>query len=188
MIIMINGAFGVGKTSVAKALQQTIDNSMIYDPEEVGFMLRHVIQKDIMSKEEDTEDFQDIKLWRTMTVEFAKQLISTYNVNLIIPMTIHNKSYFTYIYEGFNELDETFHFCLAAKRETIHKRLIERGEEEGNWCFEQTDKCIRSYQDDLFEKFIVTDEAGIPEVVEMILLELDIRGSQEYGATKRVSK
>ena len=43
MIIMINGAFGVGKTTIANELLKEIKNSMIYDPEEVGFMLRNII-------------------------------------------------------------------------------------------------------------------------------------------------
>lgn len=36
MIIMINGAFGVGKTTTAQALNEELANSMIYDPELVG--------------------------------------------------------------------------------------------------------------------------------------------------------
>lgn len=42
MIILINGAFGVGKTSVASELKKTINNSMIFDPEEIGYMLRNI--------------------------------------------------------------------------------------------------------------------------------------------------
>lgn len=38
MIIMINGAFGVGKTTIANMLQNEIKNSMIYDPEEIGYI------------------------------------------------------------------------------------------------------------------------------------------------------
>jgi deoxyadenosine/deoxycytidine kinase len=37
---MINGAFGSGKTTTAQMLKPLIPNSMIYDPEEVGYMLR----------------------------------------------------------------------------------------------------------------------------------------------------
>ncbi|PWW40822.1 MULTISPECIES: hypothetical protein [Paenibacillus] len=38
MIVMINGAFGSGKTSAATKLQTLIPNSMIFDPEEIGYM------------------------------------------------------------------------------------------------------------------------------------------------------
>lgn len=72
MIIMINGAFGVGKTSVAEALNQTLDNSMLYDPEEVGFMLRNIVTEKVLESDEKTNDFQDLELWKTLTVEVAK--------------------------------------------------------------------------------------------------------------------
>ena len=42
MIVMINGAFGVGKTTVAKGLLAGIPDSMLYDPEDVGQMLRTI--------------------------------------------------------------------------------------------------------------------------------------------------
>lgn len=35
-IIWINGAFGSGKTSVADLLVRNLQNSMIFDPEEIG--------------------------------------------------------------------------------------------------------------------------------------------------------
>ena len=43
MIIMLNGAFGVGKTSTALLLKSKLPNSMIYDPEMVGYLLRHIL-------------------------------------------------------------------------------------------------------------------------------------------------
>ena len=42
MIVMINGAFGVGKTTAAKGLLAPIPDSMLYDPEDVGQMLRTI--------------------------------------------------------------------------------------------------------------------------------------------------
>lgn len=35
---------------------------MIYDPEEIGYMLRKMITEDIYFEEERTDDFQDIEL------------------------------------------------------------------------------------------------------------------------------
>src|SRR6185437_10613438 len=94
MIIMINGAFGVGKTSVATELLQELDGFMLFDPEEVGFMLRNVIPNDCKLPEERTGDFQDLHMWRSLTVKVAEELQQTYNKNLIVPMTIYNKDYF----------------------------------------------------------------------------------------------
>ncbi|MFZ3579444.1 hypothetical protein [Virgibacillus sp. DJP39] len=120
-------------------------------------MLRNIITKEMMTPEETTDDFQDLELWKKLTVEVENQLIQ-YKMNLIVPITIHNKRNFQYILDGFKILDDqTYHFCLTAKQETIHDRLFKRGEQEGNWCFEQTSKCIEAFTDKAFEEFITTD-------------------------------
>lgn len=176
MIIMINGAFGVGKTSVAEALNKRLSNSMLYDPEEVGYMLRNILTEKIMESAEDTDDFQDLKLWKTLTVEVAKQLILKYERDLIIPITIHDKDRFQYIYNGFRNLDQqTYHFCLLATEETIHERLLERGEKEGDWCFQQTKKCIEGYKDMAFEEFVETDGIDVSEIVTSIRKKMVLR-------------
>ena len=174
MIIMINGPFGAGKTTVATMLESKVENSMIYDPEEVGFMLRNIITNDIKLPEENTEDFQDLLLWKELTVTVAEKLINTYHKNLIVPMTICNREYFSYIKSGFESIDETFHFCLLASEKTVHERLSKRGDEVGSWAFLQTERCLKSYNEDLnkFEKIIHTDELSEDKVCEVILSTL----------------
>jgi 2-phosphoglycerate kinase len=54
MIIFINGAFGVGKTSVATELSSLIPDSLMFDPEEIGFMLRN-----ILGSIDKKDDFQE---------------------------------------------------------------------------------------------------------------------------------
>ncbi|MDW0115266.1 AAA family ATPase [Sporosarcina saromensis] len=173
MIIMINGAFGVGKTTVANELLRKMDGAILFDPEVVGYMLRHIIPENVKLEHEQTGDFQDLDMWKPLTVEVAKQLCETYGKDLIVPMTIYNKNYFNTIHDGFLEIDaETVHFCLTAEKETIHKRLIARGEEEGNWCFAQTDKCIEGFKRFDDHHFIKTDEVGIEEIVTFICNEI----------------
>ena len=169
MIIMINGAFGVGKTSVAMGLIQHVNNSMIYDPEEVGFMLRNIINKGIRRKGEDADDFQDLELWRKLTVQIAKDLIDTYKMNLIIPMTIYRKEYFDYICRGFKEIDrDTYHFCLTSSLDTIHKRLESRGDAAGSWAYLQTLKAMQAYNEYDFNEYINTENCTVNEIVSII--------------------
>ncbi|MGC5326916.1 AAA family ATPase [Brevibacillus sp. SYSU BS000544] len=173
MIIMINGAFGVGKTTVAQKLLTRLENSMLYDPEIVGFMLRAIITEDVKKPEEKTEDFQDLTLWRELTVDVAKSLVRHYNKNLIVPMTICNQAYFEYIRKGFQEIDEqTFHFCLIASEQTIHERLRKRGEAEGNWCFQQTKRCVEAFTEPCFDERIPVDHVNADEVVDTIVANL----------------
>ena len=40
MIIWINGPFGAGKTTLAKRLRDRRSKSLIFDPEEIGFVVK----------------------------------------------------------------------------------------------------------------------------------------------------
>lgn len=172
---MINGAFGVGKTTIADTLQNEIEHSMIYDPEEIGYMLRNVIPIDIKRTESTTGDFQDLELWKELTVDVAKRLITKYKINLIVPMTIRKIEYFHFIYNGFKSIDDqTYHFCLRASKETIYERLRLRGEEEGNWCFQQTDKCLEAYNQYDFGEYIDTEKNSISEIIQEIKEKLNL--------------
>lgn len=45
MICWINGSFGAGKTVLAGELLELSPGSVLYDPEEVGFMLRDMVPR-----------------------------------------------------------------------------------------------------------------------------------------------
>ncbi|MES2459110.1 MAG: tunicamycin resistance protein, partial [Armatimonadota bacterium] len=116
MIVFINGAFGVGKTTVAERLCERLPNSLLFDPEEVGFFLRNVL-----SPIDKPDDFQDYVLWRSLVVTTALSLRRTYDRTLIMPMCLWHPPYFE---EVVGELrcrePRFFHFCLTAPVETIH--------------------------------------------------------------------
>lgn len=170
---MINGAFGIGKTTVANKLLNYIPNSMLYDPEEVGYMLRNLITNELISPDEKTDNFQDLELWKILVVNVAELLQKKYRKNIIVPMTIFNKDYFQYVFNGFKKIDnKTYHFCLIANEETIFERLRKRGEVEGNWSFQQTKKCLEAYQDKCFEEFIMTESVGIDDIVKIIEMRI----------------
>lgn len=173
MIIMINGAFGAGKTTAANRLQSQVPGSMIFDPEEIGYMLRKLVPVEERLAHEHTDDFQDMELWKVLTVKAAAELKSTYNKHLIVPMTIYKRQNFDYIYDGFKGVDkDVFHFCLSASAETLHRRLTKRGDEPGGWQFQQVDKCVAAFKDPVFEDHIMTDELGTEDVIRMILKKI----------------
>ena len=64
MIVMINGSFGVGKTTTAKLLRNVLPGSAIYDPEWAGSALMR-LPKWINLRGSGTNDFQDIDVWRS---------------------------------------------------------------------------------------------------------------------------
>src|SRR5690554_6796225 len=127
MIVMINGSFGSGKTSAANKLVQLLPNSMIFDPEEVGYLLRKLIIEEDRFGEERTDDFQDFGLWKNLTVNIANEIKEKYNKNLIVPMTIYKMQNFEYIQRGLKDIDSNlYHFCLLASDETIQERMNQR--------------------------------------------------------------
>lgn len=50
MIIWINGTFGCGKTSVSNELHRRLENSYVYDPEEIGFFIRDNLPSDLKKR------------------------------------------------------------------------------------------------------------------------------------------
>jgi deoxyadenosine/deoxycytidine kinase len=170
---MINGSFGSGKTSTAQMLQPLIPNSMIYDPEEVGYMLRKIISNDTYFEEERTDDFQDIELWKVLTVKTAQELMSRYKKHLIVPMTIYKADNFDYIINGFRSIDQdVFHFCLLATEDTIAKRIEKRGDTFDGWYQQHTKAGVVAFKNSRFQEHIETDHIEIEEVISIILTKI----------------
>jgi cytidylate kinase len=169
MIIMINGAFGVGKSTTAALLYAALPNSMIYDPEEVGYMLRKVTAG-IRPVAENTGDFQDIALWRTLAVTVAERLYRHYGRDLIVPMTLANPDYFREFRTGFAQFEkDLYHFCLVAAPETIYRRLEERGDSRDCWAAQQAVRCVMALQAAEFAMHIDTEQYRAEEVAALIL-------------------
>jgi tRNA uridine 5-carbamoylmethylation protein Kti12 len=165
MIVFVNGSFGVGKTTIANQLAQTIPNSLLFDPEEIGFMLRKVLEPI-----DQRDDFQHYPMWRTLTVETAKELLSNYNRTLVIPMTIWRIDYFREVTDGLSKIDSQFyHFCLTAPADIIRQRIRARGDQpEGDWIFGQVDNCVKAFQSEQFE-IRIDSSINTPEEITQII-------------------
>ena len=170
---MINGAFGSGKTSTAQMLQPQIPDSMIFDPEEIGYMLRKVIPEDVYFGEERTDDFQDLELWRILTVKTVQELMNKYRKHLIVPMTIYKADNFDYIFNGLRSIDQNIlHFCLLASEHTIKNRIERRGDTFGTWYEKHTKAGVLAFKDKKFQEHIDTDHIEIEEVIRIILRKI----------------
>ena len=91
MIVWLNGAFGVGKTTVSRELARSLPGARIFDPEIVGRMLRALIREPI-------DDFQDWPAWRALVAETALALRRHYRSTVIAPMTLLRRDYATEIF------------------------------------------------------------------------------------------
>ncbi|AZS15024.1 AAA family ATPase [Paenibacillus lutimineralis] len=164
MIIWINGAFGSGKTTAAFELQRRIPDSVVYDPEHVGFFIRKQLPKSIHKG-----DFQDYPMWREMNYAMLKHLSEEYSGTVIVPMTITNPDYFAEIVGRLRGVGtDICHVTLLASRETLLKRLKGRGERSNSWPIQQIDRCLASLGTEVFAEHVYTDELTAEDAVERI--------------------
>ena len=172
MIIWINGAFGSGKTQTAFEINRRLENSYVYDPENIGYFFRRNMPKEIIQG-----NFQDQILWRTFNYEIIKNIYEKYNGTIIIPMTIYNKNYFEEII-GKLLIDniKIEHYILGASKETILKRLSKRHDGKDSWPAQQIDICINGFKE-LKDKsiYIDTNRLNIYEVIKIISEKSDIK-------------
>src|SRR5215471_3568366 len=127
MIVLINGSFGVGKTTIAKLLRHSLPGSAIYDPEWVGFVLRR-LPKWIKLKGAGSEDYQDIVLWRRSAVAGVRLFRLFATGPVIVPMAFSRRDHFDEVVAGIEPLDSEVHvYCLKASLATVKKRILERG-------------------------------------------------------------
>ena len=171
MIIWLNGAFGAGKTQTAYELKRRIPNSIIYDPEQIGFFINRSFPKEIKKG-----DFQDYEIWREFNYKTLKHLYSEYNGIIIIPMTIVNPQYYEEIIGRLrNEGVNVQHFVLSASKKTLQKRLKSRFEKKNPWPELQIDRCLAGLAHPAFEGQINTDNLTTEQVAETIASTLHIQ-------------
>jgi cytidylate kinase len=164
MIIWINGAFGSGKTNTAYELNRRIENSYVYDPEEVGYFIRDNIPKKLK-----LNDFQDFTIWRDFNYQMLEYMSIHYDGVIIVPMTITSELYYNQILERLKKKDiDIKHFTLVASKETLAKRLRKRGDSSNSWAAKQINRCIEALSNPIFKEHIDTNKMTIYEVVDYI--------------------
>jgi broad-specificity NMP kinase len=162
MIVLINGSFGAGKTTIAKLLREKFPGSVIYDPEWAGVALMRAARW-IRFQGSGTDDFQDINLWRRLTVRGSKLARWLFSGPVIVPMTFTRRAYLDEVMAGLNQVDpEVKLFCLRATLPTVKQRLAQRGtdndERAANWVARRIIECVEAHQDLHFGEPIETDD------------------------------
>ena len=171
MIIWVNGAFGAGKTQTAHELKRRIPNSIIYDPEQVGFFINKNIPKELTKG-----DFQHHEIWREFNFKTLKYIHSHFNGTIIVPMTIVNPQYYEEIIGRLkDDRIDVQHFVLGASRETLQKRLKSRFEKKNSWPEQQINRCMTGLEHDIFDGRIDTNNLTTEQVAETIASKLHIQ-------------
>ena len=162
-VIWLNGAFGVGKTTIARALAAELPGALMVDPEDIGRMLRRIIPA-----ADRTSDFQDIPSWRRLTVATIESLLRDHPRPLVVPMTVVDPAYFE---ETVGRLRRdgvaVHHFTLAASPKTIRLRLLWRlsAPWATRWALRRVQRCTSALQSPLFATHIDTENRSVSDIV-----------------------
>jgi adenylylsulfate kinase-like enzyme len=117
LIIWLNGAFGSGKTTLTVELHRRLPDAVIFDPEDVGYVLRQAVPV-------PTGDFQDLPSWRHLVAEHALTLRTFHTATLLVPMTLVNRRYFDEIIGTLREAGEkVMHVFLDVPADVLESRI-----------------------------------------------------------------
>ncbi|MFE3138837.1 AAA family ATPase [Streptomyces scopuliridis] len=167
MLLWINGPFGGGKTQTAYELHRRLPGSVVCDPEHAGFGLHRMMPAGLRG------DFQDLPAWRQGVYEVLDLVLRRHEGTVIAPMTLVDAGYFEEIIGRLRENGhEVGHFALLAERETVLRRLTERGWARGlkreSFAVAKLNHCLEALADARFAEHIRTDRLTVPQVAETV--------------------
>jgi hypothetical protein len=176
VVVIINGSFGVGKTTVANFLRKSLPGSVIYDPEWAGFVLRR-IPGWIKLEGAGTDDYQNIRLWRKSVVAGTRLFRRLAEGPVIVPMAFSNHTYFDEIITGIRSFEANLKaLCLRASLATVRSRLLRRGIHleggENSWIARRVVECAEAHRDPHFGEPIETDERPPLEITREVIERL----------------
>ena len=132
MIVWLSGPYGVGKSTLAEALAAKLDRAILFDAEEVGNAVRENYPNQPYGVV-----YEDYPLWHEFCVQLLKDLHTSFAKTILVPMTlVRPASYESLICRLQAEGIPTELIVLEASWQTVHDRILARGEEEGCWCME----------------------------------------------------
>jgi predicted kinase len=160
MYVMINGAFGIGKSAVARELRTLLPGSVIFDPEWPGFALRRLSLRRV-------SEYQHLSSWRRLTVMGAR-CVAAMRTPVIVPMAFSDLAYLNEVRSGLGRSGQpVLHFCLSAPIEVVRERLTARGEPprdpRWSWVHRRAAECCIAHQASAFAVHVPTD--GRPPAV-----------------------
>jgi chloramphenicol 3-O-phosphotransferase len=172
VILLLNGAFGIGKTTVAHALVRRLPRTVIFDPEWIGIPLQRLTRVLGMT----VDDFQDLQLWRSVTAATLR-IVRLFWPTVVVPMAISNVAYVTELRTRLARFEPSvLHVCLVAPVETVHARLRSRGAHPVTdaWSYRRAAECCAVHADHAFSHHVGAT-APIEDVVAEVLASLSTR-------------
>jgi len=162
VIVLLNGAFGVGKTTVARLMVARLPRAILFDPELIGFFLQRVTR---------VEDFQDLRSWRRLTI-LGLRMTRMFFPNVIVPMAMSNPAYLDELRAGIARFEpRVLHYCLIAPLEVIHERLQSRRVDvrDAAWQHRRAAECCAVHAGPEFAIHIATQDRDAAAIADELV-------------------
>ncbi|WP_282696677.1 AAA family ATPase [Streptomyces sp. CC208A] len=169
MLVWLNGPFGGGKTQTAYELRRRLPGSVVCDPEHIGFGLHRALPAGLRG------DFQDLPAWRQGVYEVLDLALRRHDGPVLVPMTVVDPRCFAETVGRLREAhgeERVRHVSLLAERETVLRRLAERGLGRGlkreSFAVARLDGCLAALAAPEFAHHLRTDDLTVPQVADRV--------------------
>lgn len=170
MIIWISGAYGVGKSTLAEVMAQKMDNALIFDAEEVGNAVRGSYPDNPYGF-----IFEDYPLWGEFCVRLLEDVHNSFHRDILVPMTLVRRESYVNIIEGLAGKGIRIHLIiLEASRQSIHDRILARGENEECWCMNNIEMAMGASAALPGGIRVDTENRGAAELADIVLEKISL--------------
>jgi len=174
-VLLLNGAYGVGKTTVAKVLRRRLRGSVLFDPEVIGYVLRR-LPRALPGSARGLDDYRASTTWRKAAVAIAA-ILGRSARPLIVPMTLDRELLVELRDALTSRRCRVEQVCLVASVTTVYARLAKRGLQpssaEGQWVRSHAAAACVEHTSRDFERRIDTESRTPEEVADEIIASLE---------------
>lgn len=123
-MIWLGGTFGVGKTTTAAVLVHDDPGLQLFDPEWVGYLLRHHLPG------EGVTDFQQFSSWRRLVPIVADEVARATGKELVVVQSVLVEDYWHELVTGMTDLGHRVDLVVLHAEDDEVRRRIETDEVE----------------------------------------------------------
>jgi hypothetical protein len=158
VILWINGAFGVGRTTTAEFVRRREPGWRLFDPEWVGYMLKANLG-DLAF-----DDFQELPPWRSLVPRVAREIASLTGESLMAVQTVLVEEYWSELQRGFGRQGlDVFHVLLDADETVLRTRITRDTADPGaeQWRLDHVDRYRSARSWMISRADLVVDTTGL---------------------------